>query len=454
MSNNIVTQNNTDVNINENNDKTLNANTLTNNIDIKKGRKPDEIRKYFVLQDTHLKCSLNGCTKTFAVTSSVTTLKYHISSEHEQIQNIKTKSVNMNNTMEKDNITEDDVYRSLAIAFSKNSLPHSLIEDEYFRDALTMAKNINQNLNKRKLRETMIIESDKINNTMLTSLALNGTPVTLAIDGWTNVRANKVTNLLIIVNGISYFIASIENDNSKNNVEWIVKHLEKKIDYLISQNIKVIAIATDNENLMKATCKQIKLKYPVIIDVPCAAHIIQLCFKKICEITNIKDIITEINEILCLIKNNKENRNKLYQLQLNNGIQNPLKILYYTVIRWSSLIESIKRLLLLENYLIEIINNNKSKVDLKINKNNNFWKNLKILYDFLKLFEICTNQIQKDNATLYAVWINFNKLIEYYNQYSIENVSNNEFSENAKLAVKIIQEKWDAHINKIGRAHV
>ena len=165
--------------------------------------------------------------------------------------------------MEKENeLSETEIYSAFAIAFAKNSLPHSLIEDEYFKNALRKVQNSkNINLNKKNLREIMLIESEKIKENILINLSLNKSPVTIAIDGWTNVRSNKVTNVLLITNGTSYILASIENECNKNNVDWLVSQLEEIIKVLLSKKINVVAITADNEMLMKTTCKKLKNHY-------------------------------------------------------------------------------------------------------------------------------------------------------------------------------------------------
>jgi hypothetical protein len=63
----------------------------------------------------------------------------------------------------------------------------------------------------------------------------------------------------------------------------------------------------------------LKEKYPFLIDIPCAAHLMQLCLKIICEIPKIKEIISEISRIVDMIKYNKENSKKLEAFQRADG---------------------------------------------------------------------------------------------------------------------------------------
>ena len=402
-------------------------------IENKKGRKKDNIRNYFRNEKEYMHCNIDNCNTKFSTNTSVSILKRHITNNHDQILN---KNIKINNNMiENIEIIENDIYSSLAIAFSKNALSHSLIEDEYFKKALDIIqnnKNSNLNLNKKKLREKILEESVKVNNNVILKLASNKNPVTLVLDGWTNVRSNKVTNLLLISNGISYYYTSIENIGDFNTSDWLVPKLEEKINYLISKNINVIAISTDNENLMKCVCKKLKIIFPVLIIVPYSVHIIQLCLKETCKIDYFNNLIKKINSIIYSLRNNKENKIKLYQLQITDNIKEPLKILYYVNTRWTSLISSIERILILKKYIIKILN-----------IEDDLCENLKIFYLFLKPFNTFTNQIQKDEASLYSVWTNFNKIIKYYNSEELDIKIKN----NAKSIKKIIKNKWNDHIN-------
>lgn len=210
----------------------------------------------------------------------------------------------------------------------------------------------------------------------------------------------------------------------------------KIIELIIFRGISnIIAIATDNEPLMISVCKILTNKFPIIIHVPCAAHIIQLCLKKIFEIDKIKNLGKNINDIIYLINNNKMNKVKLNDLQLADNIKNPLSLLFYTSIRWSSIIIAIKRILDLEKYIKIIMINE---------KNEQFWSDLKLLYIFLKPIEEYTNIIQKDNASLYSVWTVFDKLLTFYNSKEIPDIFINE----AKIVIDIINSYWKKYIDE------
>lgn len=78
--------------------------------------------------------------ETFSVKTSVTALKCHIYNIHEQVSNIKANRDNTKSNMENEIISENEIYKKFIIAFAKNGLAHSLIEDDYFRDTLNAIK--------------------------------------------------------------------------------------------------------------------------------------------------------------------------------------------------------------------------------------------------------------------------------------------------------------------------
>jgi hypothetical protein len=79
---------------------------------------------------------------------------------------------------------------------------------------------------------------------MLSTLLADGQPVTIALDGWTNIRSNKVTNILLICSGSIYYYTSIENKNDFNNVAWLIPKLTEVIDVLIKRKLNIIGITT------------------------------------------------------------------------------------------------------------------------------------------------------------------------------------------------------------------
>ena len=368
------------------------------------GRKKDNVRNYYVCKNNKLQCSFEDCKKVFSLKTSVIVLKHHTYEIHNYIKD-DTSHDNVRMTPHDD--AEIVLYQNFAIAFAKNSLPHSLIEDYYFRKAVNC---VNSNtLTKSKLREFIISEGSKINRDIIENHRLNRQPITIALDGWTNIRMNKVTNILLICSGISYYFTSIENKFSANTAENLIPILSEKIKFLANKGLRVIALTTYNENLMKLTRQQLNILHPILLIIPCSAHIIQLCFKSICQIDVIKNVIEETTALIKSIHNNKANRIRLLELQKNDNVIDQLKVIYPTEIRWTSLILCIERLHTLKKNISQ----------LSVNISNEYWTNLDKLHKLLKPFKDTINKIQKDDASLYSVWTCFNAIMKFYKSLDI-----------------------------------
>lgn len=57
----------------------------------------------------------------------------------------------------------------------------------------------------------MITYSDSLRQQLIRKLQYSTAPVSIALDGWTNVRRFKVTNIVIVSAGVAYYWTSIEN---------------------------------------------------------------------------------------------------------------------------------------------------------------------------------------------------------------------------------------------------
>jgi hypothetical protein len=64
-------------------------------------------------------------------------------------------------------------------------------------------------------------------------------PVTLALDGWTNVNHHKVTNLVLLNQGRAYFWSSVQNDSRHNTAGTTCMH---RTHNYIHANIIIVCI--------------------------------------------------------------------------------------------------------------------------------------------------------------------------------------------------------------------
>ncbi len=142
-----------------------------------RGRKPDDIRKFFNVENNLLFCNINECTKKFSNNTSISSLRNHVYKYH---VNMITNDINTNKSMNNSSSKKEINFHSrIAVAFAKNSLPISLIKNKYFKDAIiAFQENPNIFISKNELRNTIICESKKISDTFIKNLSSSKHPVT------------------------------------------------------------------------------------------------------------------------------------------------------------------------------------------------------------------------------------------------------------------------------------
>src|SRR5437868_800881 len=71
-------------------------------------------------------------------------------------------------------LDENEIYDIFSIAFAKNSLPYSLLEDKSFIQAVNLYKKYPEiNFSKYKLKKRMLYVGEKVNNDIINKLSLD-----------------------------------------------------------------------------------------------------------------------------------------------------------------------------------------------------------------------------------------------------------------------------------------
>ena len=110
--------------------------------------------------------------------------------------------------------------------------------------------------------------------------------MTIAIDGWTNVRHTKVTNILLLTQlsgGVAYYWCSITNTYAANTAVWLESVLTPVLQQLVTLGVRFAALVADNEAVNDALWKHLLEPFPFLIRIPCAAHTIQLVVRQVME---------------------------------------------------------------------------------------------------------------------------------------------------------------------------
>lgn len=324
-----------------------------------------------------------------------------------------------------------DFHSQVALTFAECGLPLQLTDNPSFRRLLASYRSCSSSSipNRNKLRAIQTGLADDKRAELLTLLTESTAPVSLAVDGWTNVRQDKVTNLVLMHNGVAYYWCSITNVIERGTAEWNHRVIKERVDDLIERKVRVVAFVADNESTMNATFDRLQHNFPFLIRVPCAAHTIQLIVHKLLQQAAFRPTIDTITELMQLFKSDKSKRTLLKARQMSEG--RALAIIKPNDTRWSSMLAAANRLLQLKPF----INGISAKPDA-------FWSSLSSMSRCLEHFRSATDIIQRDCATLFDVYQQFNALVRSCS------VIADEFSNTAARAVRnAIKKRWETHVN-------
>lgn len=316
------------------------------------------------------------------------------------------------------NANNSTLVKVMAETFAHLDLPFQLVERPEFITMMDHIKLTNCRLPTRfamAIATTSVAQDIQKNVLVELALASRSSPVTIAVDGWTNVRHDKVTNVIALCNNSAYYIQSLVNTTQKNTATWMYERLDIILNKLLENGVVIVSIAADNENVNISLVELLQAKYPQLIHTPCAAHTLQLCVKKLLLLEKFEPLIKGLNDIIEIFDKKKLYQHSLRLVQMpfddNTESSSSSRHKYYSLIRpcdtrWSSSFHAAQRLLLLQEYI--------KMVFLKHNINPSvpltFWEDLASLVNVLEEFAISTDIIQRDDAVLFDVYQQFLKL--------------------------------------------
>ena len=276
---------------------------------------------------------------------------------------------------------------------------------------------------------SMLQQSRDLRNRLVQRLLFK--PITVAVDGWTNVKQEKVTNVCLIAGGIAYYWCSIVNTHEKNDAEWVATRLSAVFRTLIdAHHLQIVALVVDNESVNKAIYSRLVVEFPFLIYIPCAAHTVQLVVRSCLVLPTFANTIAQLHALIRFF-DAKVNRNALKQLQMVRGVPQRV-VVKPNDTRWSSTLQAAQRMLLLRREA-ECCFDEESLPFIKSKES--FFKSLADLIEFLRPFQIATDEIQQDKATLYTVYTQFTTLLRHTTQRAdIE-------------STRVILNRWEQRLN-------
>ena len=327
-----------------------------------------------------------------------------------------------------------------------------MLESDDFRLMLDLYKHGNYSLPSRKTITSIIAQRAKNIKAQVVQRLSKAPSVSVGLDGWTNARQDKVINIVPVAQGVAYYWQSLVMSGRSTAIDQ-QPLVASALSSLIDHGVLVLAIVTDNESVNYTLFGLLSNTFPFLIHVPCAAHTVQLCVKKILCLAVMKTVVFALHGLLSAYERSKEIRLFMKQLQreLRQG-KAVLQLLKPCDTRWSSMLISATRLLLLRDCIEPTIPKVLANLAARESRTyhevtftaDSFWKPLEQIVAFLKPFQIATDVVQSDEACLMDVYEQFVQLAEHVGKLPPDSV----LSAAKQPALAIIVKEWDTHVNE------
>jgi hypothetical protein len=338
-------------------------------------------------------------------------------------------------TLDRDVVRMDDsaLLPSLAKFFALRSLAHQLVEGDDFFDAVRAIRSSTCPLpDRRQLRAAILAEAQSLRGRVIRQLRIfcRSSPISVAIDGWTNVNTAKVTNVVLICGGEAYYWCSIVNGSHHNTASWLRDPLEEILNGIKAKGLVFNALVADNERVNRTLWALLLTPFPFLIHSSCAAHTVQLCVLKALDLPAIDPILTTMEALIRQFRY-KVNRLKLRQVQ-QAATGASLCLIRPCDTRWSSQMYAAERLVKLKAF-----------IDLVLPQTSAFWYELEQVINFLKPFQFATDMMQTDTCCLYDIYQQFKALLRH-----VASIPSTSIFHSAKGDLtNIINSMWYNHMN-------
>ncbi len=224
--------------------------------------------------------------------------------------------------------------------FATNHIAYNVASSDSFADFVAAVRQSTVAAPKRDaLKRGIAVLEQKMRTKLWTLLKKSASPVSIAIDGWTNVKHTKVLNVVLMCDNRAYYWRSIANAVERSSGEWMRGVLEPVITQLVDGGVRVVGFVADNEAVNAKAFRLLQPTFPFLIRVPCAAHTLQLVVKQLMDDDRWAELRADVQHIIQLFfasQGGKEKRLQLQNLQTAKGCVQLLELVKPNTTRWNS----------------------------------------------------------------------------------------------------------------------
>jgi hypothetical protein len=336
--------------------------------------------------------------------------------------------------------------------FVYDMVPLQLADSPYLRAWLeAFIKGTGEIASRKQLAIRVHARAEEVKGRVIGKLrACRG--VTVGVDGWTNVRHDKVINLCPVGRSVAYYWDSVVLKRGATAEEQ-AGPIADGIRSIVKAGILVVGIVTDNEAVNGAIHRRLIGEFPFLIHIPCAAHTLQLCVRKAMKLDPISPCVKALLALLLAFKHSKDLRVMLKDQQgVMRRNQQPLQLITVVPTRWNSVLFAANRVLLLKESLLACIPSIRAQLTKEKKRDHyvdytysedSFWRPLTTLVDFLTPYKAATDVIQSDDASLGDVHYQFaalmNRAHAFDPPYALASIKHE--------LVTIMKDQWSKHVN-------
>ncbi|CAG8702176.1 12985_t:CDS:1 [Acaulospora morrowiae] len=308
--------------------------------------------------------------------------------------------------------------KTLAKFFYSTGIAFTAIENPFWHEFMKIVQPTYISPNRRNLANNLLDAEYQIEQEDLKKILENTSTITLASDGWSNIRQESVLNfILYLPNAKPVFYDAKYTGSESHTAEYIYNEIKSVIETIGSS--KFVGVITDNANTMRAAWKRLNQDYPKLICLGCNAHIGHLLVKDIIKHEKIDKLMIQVKQIINFFHSHQKEEAIL------SSQPNSIRLIQPSDTRWGTYLASIQsirrnklglQMTIIQHGISNKINHNLREQIL----GDTLWEDLDKLASFLEPFIKLIFLFESDTLLLSHAYDEWQKLRELINIQNLE----------------------------------